>query len=303
MDNSSERLARDRQFQQYFNENVDKIDRKLTSNPKFNEAFMRELAFLYRKTLNYNYDINVSLDGSSVSITSYSPLMDCGIEFRRNNKAFFRSTISLHGDNMKIEFCQGVLFDRKLLEEKGMKVAFQYESKLETEYTCNFYDSLGIEYSNSSYKDINYFDDPSKDVDLREKVMSSLYKPVFSEYQLAVIPVHIVRANLRNTYRKNDSLAVIHSNVCYADRKGYHNLICALYTSHPFFPEMLRGAALIAKTSGDENNLKFDIVSDYADNFDNLYKKAYDEFKEGLATSPLAQKNITMYNALVERLG
>ena len=66
---------------------------------------------------------------------------------------------------------------------------------------------------------------------------------------------------------------------------------------------MLRGGALIAKTAGDDNNLKFDIVSNYAENFDELYKKAYTEFKEGLSTSPLAQKNTAMFDALVERLG
>ncbi len=302
MDNT-EAFARDRIFHKYIDSCIGQIDKKLSNNPKFLELFMKELNFLYRKTQNTTYSVQVNPEGTSVSITSYNPLVDCGIAFRNRNRGFFRTTISLVGDNMKLEYCQGVLFDRKTLDEKGMRVNFQYGSKMETEYTCNYYDSNGIEYSNSSYKDINYFDDSSKDIDLREKVMSSLYKPVFSEYQLAVKPVHIVRANIRNTYRRNESLAIIHSNVCFADRKGYHDLVCSLYTSHPLFPEMLRGAALIAKTSGEDNNLKFDIVSNYADNFDDLYQKAYNEFKEGLATSPLALKNSTMFDALVKRLG
>lgn len=298
-DNISKRM----QFSNYLSEVRSKADQKLTGNPKFEELFLKELSFLYRKTLSTEYDVQVSNDGKSITITSYNPLMDCGIQFRDNNKSFFRTIFSLNGENMKIEYNQGTLFDRKHLERKGMKVNFPYESKMETEYTCNCYDSAGIEYSNSSYKDVNHFDEPSEDIDLREKVMSPFYKPVFSDYQLAVIPVHIVKANIRNTYRKNDSLAIIHSNVCYADKDGYHDLVCALYTSHPFFPEMLRGSILVAKTEGSDNNLKFNIVSNYASDFNELYNKAYVEFKNNITTSPLAESNEYIYNALVERLG
>ena len=299
----AENNARRGLFLDYLKKVRNELDTKLVNNPKFDELFLKELTFLYRKTLSLNYDIQVSNDKKSVSITSYSSLKDCGIQFRDNNKGFFRTVFSLYGENMKIEYNQGILFDRRVLEKKGMRIRFPYESKLETEYTCNYYDSDGIEYSNSSYKDVYHFDDPSVDVDLREKVMSPLYKPVFSEYQLAVVPVHIVRANLRNTYRKNDSLAIIHSNVCYADKQGYHDLVCNLYTSHPMFPEMLRGSALVAKTEGSSNNLKFNIVSDYAEDFNHLYSKAYSEFKTGLATSPLAQSNFNIYSAIINRLG
>lgn len=279
------------------------LNPQLVNNPKFEELFLKEMSFIYRKTLSTNIMVQVAEDKNSVSLTSYNPLQDCGIKFKDNNRSFFRTVFSLSGENMKVEYNQGTLFNRRLLEKKGIKVKFPYESKMETEYTCNFYDTDGIEYSNSSYKDSNHFDEPSEDIDLREKVMSSFYKPVFYEYQFPELPVHIVKANLRNTYRKNESLGVIHSNVCVADKEGYHELACALYTSHPLFPEVLRGCTMIARTDDNSLDLKFNIVDDYAPNINSLYEKARDEFKSGIAVSPIAKTNSLLYSTLVERLG
>ena len=281
------------------------LNSKIVNNPKFEEVFFKEMAYFHRKTLNINFDVVVSEDKNSVSITSYSPVVDCSRpEFRGKNKAFLRSVFYLKDNNLVCEYNQGVLFDRRTLEKNGIRVELAYESKLETNYSTKYFDEFGIEYSFNSFSDVYPFDDESDDIDLREKTMSSFHKPVFSEYKLAEIPIHIMNASVRNTYRKKGSLAVIHSNVGTATRDGYKDITCALFVCHTTIPEMLRGGVMFAKTSekSNNNNFRFGIVNDYSDTIENAYIKAREEFKKGIEQSSLKEYSKKTYDALLENI-
>lgn len=274
-----------------------KLNPLIVNNPKFEELLFKELTFFYRKTLNTSFDVVISDDKNSVSITSYSPVVDCSkVEFRGKNKAFLRTIFSLKDDNLVCDFNQGVLFDRNLIEENGIRVQLPYESKLETSYSTRFFDVNGIEYSDNTYSDVYHFDDASKDIDLRERTMSSFHKPIFYEYQLATIPIHVMNANVRNTYRKNGSLAIIHSNVGIATINGYKNVSGALFTCHSSIPEMLRGEIMFAKT---DNEFKFHLLNNYSDTMENAYKKASNEFKKGIEESNLKDYSKKTYDAMI----
>lgn len=291
-------------FRDYVKDIKGKLDDKIVNNPKFEELYFKELSYIYRKTGNINFDILVADDKKSVSITSYSPVIDCSRpEFRGENNAFIRTIFRLKDNNLVCECNQGVLFDRTLLEKNGIRVELDYESKLETNYSEQYFDENGIEYSDNFFSDVYHFDDKKKYIDLRERVMSSFHKPLFSEYELAKIPIHIMQACVRNTYRKKGSLAVIHANVGTATRNGYKNVNCALYACHPSFPDMLRGGSIIAKTSGDSNDdFKFELVGDYSNSIEEAFKKAKEELKKGLEESNLKEYSKKTYDALLENM-
>ena len=294
---------KDDKFKEYYDEIKDKLNKKIVDNPKFEELFFKELNFFFRKTLSIDYVIEVSEDSNSLTITSFNPVYDCKEEFRGKNRSFLRTIFKLKDDNLVCDFNQGTLFDRKELEKSGMKAKLKYETKIETNYSTRFFDKDGIEYSDNSYSDVYHFDDDIEDIDLRERTMSSFHKPTFNEYQFPKMAIHVMHANVRNTYRKNDSLGIIHSNVAVATPDGYSNIVCALFTAHPSYPEMIRGGLMFARTpETNDGNYKFELTNNYASNMDEAYKKATLEFKNGVLESNLKEYNEKIYNALVNRI-
>ena len=121
------------------------LDSALANNPSFDDVFLKELKYLYFKTHDSNVDIKVSSDKLSVSLTTFSPIVDCNVsEFKGSNESYINSKIFLSGDNMVVLYSQGVLFDRKKLEESGYKTFALYESRLETLYAMVCYDKYGL---------------------------------------------------------------------------------------------------------------------------------------------------------------
>lgn len=280
-----------------------KLNPLIVNNPKFDELLFKELSFFYSKTQSIEMEVIVSDLKDSVTITSYKPVVDCRKkEFRGNNKAFMRTIFSLKDDNLVCDYNQGVLFDRKILEKNNIYTKLDYESKLEVSYSMRFFDVYGIEYSDNSFTDVYHYDNESSEVNLKEQVMSSFHKPLFYEYSLATIPIHVMKASVRNTYRKKDSLGIIHSNVGTATRDGYKDVIGALFSCHTAIPEMLRGKELFAKTNVNSPLFKFEVVSDYAPNLEEAYKKAQMEFKEGVEESNLKSYSLKTYNEIVKNL-
>ena len=277
-----------------------KLNPVLINNPKFDEILYNELFFFVRKIGSTEMEVKVADDNNSVSIISYKPLLECSFpEFNGKNRAYMKTVIYLKDNNLVDEFNQGVLLDRKLIEANGMRAELQYQSKLETYYSVKYLTENGVEYSNSSYSDVYAFDDISDEIDLRERTLSSFHKPTFNEFQLPVIPIHVLGAKVRNTYRKLDSLAVIHSNVALGTRDGYKDVHCALFTCHPSMPELLRGAKMFAKSYGNAiMGFRFDLIDDYAPTMAEAYEKARTEFKKAIENCNLKEFNINMYNAL-----
>lgn len=291
----------------FFRSTIKNVESKLNplivNNPKFDELLFKELSFFYSKTQSIEMEVIVSDLKDSVAITSYKPVVDCRKkEFRGNNKAFMRTIFSLKDDNLVCDYNQGVLFDRKILEKNNIYTKLDYESKLEVSYSMRFFDVYGIEYSDNSFTDVYHYDNESSEVNLKEQVMSSFHKPLFYEYSLATIPIHVMKASVRNTYRKKDSLGIIHSNVGTATRDGYKDVIGALFSCHTAIPEMLRGKELFAKTNVNSPLFKFEVVSDYAPSLEEAYKKAQMEFKEGVEESNLKSYSLKTYNEIVKNL-
>ena len=276
----------------------------IVNNPKFEELLYNELLFYVRKTGNIDFDIAVSDDKNILTITSYSKIQECNVDaLKEKNRAFMKTIFSLKDTNLVCDYNQGVLFDREELEKQGMRVELSYESKLETYYSTRYFNQYGVEYSNNQYSDVYPFDDYSSDIDLRERVMSSFHKPVFNEYKLANIPIHVMKASVRNTYRKEEYLSIVHSNIGTATREGYKDVNCGLYTCHPLTPEFLRGESLIARSSGDiVRGFRFEIENGYANSFEEAYNKAQQEFKEGIKDLELKESNSKIYNYLMENL-
>ncbi len=278
------------------------VSEKLSSNPKFRDFFYKELLFFYRKTLKDNFDIEVSDDKDTVTITNYNSYVDCSKDdFNGKNKTFMRTIITNEDDYLVVDYNQGVLFDRSLLEKQGIYAEMPYESKLETYYSKKYVDKDGIELSENNYTDVYHFSDESNYVDIRERTMSSFHKPLFYMNCLASIPIHVMKATVRNTYRKPDSLAVIHSNVATATMDGYEDIKSGLYSASVEFPEMIRGTTLFAKTS-DTNDRSFDIIDNYAENIEKAYEKVKEDFKNGIEKSELKTTNPDIYEAIVKKL-
>ncbi len=280
-----------------------KLNPLMVNNPKFEELFFKELSFFYSKTRSINIEVLVSQDKNSVTITSYDPVVDCKkVEFRGNNKAFLRTIFYLKEDNLVCDYNQGVLFNRKILEKNGIYTSLDYESKLEVNYSMRFFDAFGIEYADNSFTDVYHYDSVSDDVNLREQIMSSFHKPLFYEYSLATIPIHVMKASVRNTYRKKDSLGIIHSNIGTATRDGYKDVVGALYSCHTAIPEMLRGKQVFAKTDVNSPFFKFQIVDNYAPTLNEAYVKVQKEFKKGVENSNLKDYSLKTYNEIMKNL-
>jgi hypothetical protein len=278
------------------------VGEELTNNPKFEELLYKELLFFYRKTLKNDFDIEVSDDKNTVTITSFSSFADCTKkDFNGKNKTFLRTIITIEGDYLVVDYNQGVLFDRSLLEKQGIYAEMPYESKLETYYSKKYVNKEGIELSENNYSDVYHFSDESNYVDVRERTMSSFHKPLFYMNCLASIPIHVMKAIVRNTYRKEDSLAIIHSNVATATMDGYEDIKSGLYLASADFPEMLRGKVLIAKTM-DSDDRSFDIVDNYAENIEKAYEKAKEEFKKEFENSELKDTNPGIYEEINKKL-
>ncbi len=261
----------------------DSVDESLLRHPKFEESLMKEINYIYIKTSNSDVHVDVSLDKKSVIITSNKPVVDCSIpEFRGNNRAFIISKIYLNGENLYIDYSQGVLFDREKLEELGLRTTAIYESKFETLYLLKCFNKYGIEYSNSSYSDSYPLKQKEREVDVREQTLSSFHKPVFNEFKLPKGSIHILEANVRNTYKKEGEYSVIHTNVAKITNEGYKDVSCALFTTHFLFPEMLRGDKIIAKAIIHEGKYVFCVEGNYADTVEKAIERAREELRPKL---------------------
>ena len=279
------------------------LNPELQKNPKFEESLMREVVYVYQKTMNKNFTISVSPDKNSLIVMNFTPVM-CGLEGIKPKKTFFNLKFYLNNGKFVYEVNQGTLFDTNDLRKKDMDIDDIFRSKIETVYLTKYFDEEGIEYSFSTYNDCYFFVDSCEDIDLREKVMSSFHKPGFSEFQLAVLPKYILRAKIGNIYRKLDTLSIIHSNTCIATEKGYKDLRCSLFLASPTFPDKLIGSQLVAKTNDDElsNGMKLNIIDNYAVDINGVYAKAKDSFKIGLEKSPLKEKKNGIYNAILKKV-
>ncbi len=259
------------------------LTKEIIDNPVFENLFHNEFSYFLYKTGSVDYTVLVSDDKQSVSITSYNPIYDCRKEFAGKNKAFLRTIFFIKNGYLVCDFNQGVLFNKKDIEESGNRIGFDYETKLETTYSTRFFDKDGIQISDNSYADVYPFEEKSREIDLRERVMSSFHKPKFRINGFPKIPIHVIRATVRNTYRNYDSLGVIHSNMGTATRDGYTDVVCGLYTCHTAKPELLRGFNRIAETKGNKNSdLRFKVVDNYAEDVVKAYEKANEDFKNGL---------------------
>lgn len=289
-------------FSQILEDTKKKLNPIMINNPKFDELFTRELEYVWYKTDSLDFQVNVSPNGDFVSIISNKPIVDCTLsEFRGNNIAFIKTDFKLLEDNLLIEYNQGVLFDRKLLEKSGFRAIMQYETRFETYYTIKCVNKDGVEYSNSSYIDNYPLNDKSSDINVKEKTLSSFYKPSFYENKLPKASIHMLEASVRNTYRKKGSYAVIHNNVAKVTRDGYKDVNCSLAKVHPLFPDLLRGEKILARTTPTNGKYIFQIQDNYAGSIEELYQKASDDLKKEIA--PLKEKmNEKIYNNLLENI-
>ena len=271
---------------EFVKEYVSQLDPTLKSNPKFLEIFSKELKYVIYKTNSDNFSIYTSLDRKAVTIVSTNPIVDCAVkELRGVNRAFIHIFIHLNGEDLYDEYSQGVLFDRKKVEENGMVAIVPYECKFETTYFLSCYNKEGVEFSNSSFSDSYPLNKDSKFVDLRDQTLSSFHKPVFYEKALPKAPIHILKAKARNTYRKKDNLSIIHTNLATMTSKGYENVVCCLYAMHPMFPEMLRGSSLIAKSIEQNGHYIFVPDNNYAPSVEEGYKRAKTEMIKSIEES------------------
>lgn len=259
------------------------LNEAILNNPRFIDLFSKELNYYYYKTHNFDVDVKVGLDGKSIDITSINPVFDCSIpEFKGKNRAYLNTKFYLKDDNLIVEYNQGVLFDKSDLKESGLHSIGHFKSTIETLYLFKSYNKYGIEFSNSSYSDNYPLNTPAKEVDIREQTLSSFHRPTFNEYLLPKLPIHIQNANVRNTYRKEGSYAVIHTNVASVSSEGYKKVSCALFTTHFMFPEMLRGDQMIAKAVENKGKYTFVIEDGYAKSIAEGYERAKTELKEAI---------------------
>ena len=289
-------------FEKSYSEVKSKLNEKLTNNPRFDDVFYKELNYFFRKTMSINYDVIVAPDSNSVIITSYNPIKNFDDENEVHNRAVLETVISLKDDNMVCDFSQGVFFSKKDLEDSGRNIPLNYETKLEAFYSTKYIDECGIEYSDNSYNDVYFYGEKLDDINVKEQVTSSFHKPKFDEYHLAVSPIHVIQATVRNTYRKEDSLGIIHSNIGTLTRDGYKDVNCVLFTCHASFPDRLRGDVMFAKASDKEGKFKFEVMNHYASSTGEAYARAVEDFKKGVMESDIKDTNEKAYNKIIESL-
>lgn len=260
-----------------------KLNEKLVENPRFDDVVTKELNYIYRRTATLDVNTEISLDKNYVTFTCGAPVIDCSLpEFAGLNKTFIKTVISLKGDDMHVEYNQGVLFDREELEKHNMKTHLKYESKLETYYALKCYTKEGIEYSNNSYADSYPLSEKMNDVILRDKISSSFYRPEFYEYSLAKIPIHVLGAQVRNTYRKKDQIEVIHNNYAIATKDGYEGVNCSLVSCSTTFPENIIGEDNIATSIETDGKYVFVVDKAFAETVEEGMKKAKENLKKAL---------------------
>jgi hypothetical protein len=288
--------------QEFFDYMLSILNTNLTSNPKFMEAFTRELKYVVYKTHSDDFNIYTSPNGDSVTIMSTKPMADCAIkDFNGANSSFINIVIRLNGDDLYDEYSQGVIFDRKKVEESGIRTLAHYETKLETTYFLSCYTKDGIEFSNSSFSDNYPLKVKTKEVDLRDQVLSSFHKPVFMENSLPKAPIHILKAKARNTYRKKDNLSVIHTNMATMTANGYEDVLCSLHAVHPLYPDLLRGSSLIAKSIEQDGKFIFIADETYAKTVEEGFAKARKEALQNLEQSK-ESINETVYKGLINNI-
>lgn len=296
-------LEKERLYKDALAEAKKELNPTMANNPVFDEMLHKEFNYFLYKTGSVDFKFSIENDKNSLSIVSFSPVVDCNPLFRNKNKAFLKTVFYLDSnDNFICEFNQGVLYDRKDIEDSGVKVALNYKTRLETYYSNKGFDKDGIQLSDNSYVDCYPFENKSTDIDLRERVMSSFHKPAFNLKGFPSIPIHVIKATVRNTYRKYDSLGVIHSNMGIATRDGYKDLVCGLYTCSTDRPELLRGYDKFAEAKGTANSeLTFLPVEGYAPTLSDAFTKAEEDFKKGIEESHLEEFNKKTYEAIVSR--
>ncbi len=278
------------------------LDSLLANNPSFDKVFFKEYNYLYFKTHDENIEVLVSDDKKSVSLTTFSPVVDCSIkQFAGNNNSYINSRIYLKDEDMYVFYSQGVLFDRKLLEQSGFLTFANYESKFETLYSMVCYDKYGVEYSSSSYSDNYPLNKKMSELDVMNQTNSSFHRPEFNEYMLPVHPIHMQKAMVRNMYRKKGSYSVIHANIATITSNGYENVNCALYTTHPLSPELLRGETKFATAVEYEGRYIFIVDKSFADSIEDGYKKAKEELKEKIKNNKKDYDKET-YNYIIDNI-
>ena len=288
--------------EEFFNYIKSILDPSLTNNPKFMEIFTKEVKYVRYKTNSDNFYIYTSQDGKEVTILSTNPVIDCALkEFNGENSSFIYIVIRLNGNDLYDEYSQGVLFDRKKIEQTGMRTVARYESKLETTYYLNCYNQNGIEYSNSSFTDTYPLRQKRNEIDLRDQVLSSFHKPVFMESALPKAPIHILKAKARNTYRKKNEISIIHTNLATITTKGYEDVVCCLHAVHPLFPDLLRGSDLIAKSVEQNGKYIFVVDTNYAPSVEEGYKRAKRDTRINLEQSR-ENLNDEVYNYLINNI-
>ena len=278
------------------------LNKELADNPSFDEAFVKEFNYLYYKTHSIDVDIKVAEDKNSVSLTTTSPVMDCTVpELRGINKSYISSKIYLKNGNMYVEYSQGVLIDINELKEKGIKTSAIYESRFETLYSMSCYDKYGFEFSFSSYSDNYPLNKTSNVTDVKEQTLSSFHKPIFSEYCLPQAPIHMLKANVRNVYRREGSYSVLHVNLANIIFGEYKDVSCSLYSTHYLEPKLLRGGDRLAKAIDNNGRYIFVAEQSYAPTVERCYERARIELKEKLEEVKNEYDEKT-YNYLLENI-
>lgn len=259
------------------------LDPSLANNPSFDDVFLKELKYICFKTHSIDVDIEISIDKKQVSLTSFNPVIDCSVsKLSGINKAYINSLIYIDNNNMYVEYSQGVALDRRRLEKQGLKSYALFETRLETYYSLSCYDEYGFEYSDSSYVDSYPISKRVVDIDVKEQIESSFHKPIFYENMLPKHPIHVINAEVRNTYRKKGNYSVIHTNMAVITPEGYKDVKCGLYTTHYLTPELLRGEKRIARSVEHEGRFIFIIDRNYAESIEEGYTRAKKELKTAL---------------------
>ena len=136
---------------------------------------------------------------------------------------------------------------------------------------------------------------------MNEQTLSSFHKPTFYEYSLPKAPIHILKGIAKNTYRKEGSYGIIHSNACILTKDGYQDVKCALYSIHPMFPDMLRGNQMIAKAIFHDGRYIFIPERNFASSIEEAYEKVKKELKKELEEKKKDYSE-SMFKCLMENI-
>lgn len=277
------------------------VDKKMTSNPKFKELFLKEVNYIYYRTGNKNIHVEVKEDISLVSIKSYNKAIDCRRELVDKNESFIETVFYLFNDDLVVEYSSGMIFDRKDLEGLGLRTRIHYETKLETDYSQRIFNKEGIEFSNSSYNDSYPLNRDFDDINLEDLVTSNFYSPTFNTYHLPEAPIHVGYASIRNTYRNMEELHLIHSNIGELTKEGYRNVTAMLATTHINYPEHMRADLIFARVNGNKNeDFRFKVIDKtLGDTIVEINEKAKKEFKDNIDSSLTKKTNPELFKSIL----